>query len=146
MTTLLPPPTEPRSRVTEQPATRAAELQAVEHAVDRSVHAIALLVRFAAYGGSAAVIGGAPFGPSFLFGVLLGDLLGSVTQLRNSLREAPVAAVTESAMLAAFAIVGASSVGWPMDAEMRSLLMLSAFASFAARLGWAFGGRDDRVL
>lgn len=121
-------------------------MQAVERAVDRSVHAIALLVRAAVYGASAAVIGGAAFGPSFLFGALLGDLLGSVAQLRNSLRTAPVAAVAETTMLAVFAVVGATSVGWPVDAEMRSLLLLSAFASFAARLGWAFGGRDDRVL
>lgn len=146
MTTLLPPPTGPRSRVVAQPTNRAAGLQAVERVVDRSVHAIALLVRAAAYGASAAVIGGAAFGPSFLFGALLGDLLGSVAQLRNSLRTTPVAAAAETAMLAVFAFVGATSVGWPFDAEMRSLLLLSAFASFAARLGWAFGGRDDRVL
>ena len=121
-------------------------MQAVERAVDRSVHAIALLVRAAVYGASAAVIGGAAFGPSFLFGALLGDLLGSVAQLRNSLRTAPFAAAAETTMLAVFAVVAATSVGWPVDAEMRSLLLLSAFASFAARLGWAFGGRDDRVL
>ena len=94
MTTLLPPPTGPRSRVVAQPTNRAAGLQAVERVVDRSVHAIALLVRAAAYGASAAVIGDAAFGPSFLFGALLGDLLGSVAQLRNSLRTAPFAAAT----------------------------------------------------
>lgn len=146
MTTLLPPPTEPTSSVEGQPTDRAAGLQAFGRAVDRSMHALALLVRAAVYGGSAAMIGGAAFGPSFLFGALLGDLLGSIAQLRDSMRRATVAAVAETTMLAVFAVVGATSVGWPVDAEMRSLLLLSAFATFAARLGWAFGGRDDRVL
>jgi hypothetical protein len=29
---------------------------------------------------------------------------------------------------------------------MRALFLLAAFATFSARIGWAFGGRDDRVL
>ncbi len=149
MTTLLTPPTNPASRVSGPSTTRATELQTIARAVDHSMHATALLVRAGVYGVLVAVIGSASFGPSFLFGALLGDLLGSIAQLRNTLRQAPIAAVTESLMLIGFVSVGVASVGWPVDAEMRALLLLSAFAAFAAfaaRLGWAFGDRNDRDL
>lgn len=145
MTTLLPPPSKPIANA-PTPATRNAAYAAIDLAVDRTVHAGALLARVAFYGCATAAIHAAPFGPSFLFGALVGDLAGSLTQVKSRLQAAPVAAVAELALLLAFTVVGATQVGWPTDPEMRSLLLLAAFATASARLGWAFGGRDDRVL
>lgn len=110
------------------------------------MHAASLLLRTAAYSTAAAAISGAPFGPSFLFGVLLGDLAGSLAQSRTAVKTAPVSAMAQIALLTGFTAFGWSQVGWPANSELRALLMLGAFASFAARIGWAFGGRDDRTL
>lgn len=145
MTTLLPPPSKPTATAPTN-ATRAAAYAAIDRAVDRTAHLGSLFFRTAVYGCATAVIHAASFGPSFLFGALLGDLLGSLAQARSSFRRAPVATWAEIALLTAFGGIGTSQVGWPADAEMRSLLLLAAFATASARLGWAFGDRDDRVL
>jgi len=145
MTTLLPPPSKPVASVPAN-AARSATYAAIDRAVDRTVHIGSLFTRIAVYGVATAAIHAASFGPSFLFGALLGDLLGSLAQAKPAVRRAPVATVAEIALLLAFTVVGATQVGWPVDPEMRSLLLLAAFATASARLGWAFGDRDDRVL
>jgi hypothetical protein len=145
MSTLMPPPSKPVVRQAA-PVAQQPDVRATMQAVDRTVHVTTLLLRTAAYATATAMISGASFGPSFLFGALLGDLLGCVAQAPSTLRRAPIATAAECALLAGFTIVGATQVGWPADSELRALFLLAAFATFSARIGWAFGGRDDRVL
>ncbi len=145
MTSLLPPPSKPTATAPTR-ATQAAAYAAIDRAVDRTVHLGSLLVRTAVYGCATAAIHAASFGPSFLFGALLGDLLGSLAQAKSAFRRAPTATAAELALLTAFVGIAATQAGWPTDPELRSLLLLAAFATASARLGWAFGDRDDRVL
>jgi hypothetical protein len=90
MSTLMPPPSKPVVRQAA-PVAQQPDVHAIVQAVDRTVHATTLLLRTAAYATATAMISGASFGPSFLFGALLGDLLGCVAQVPSTLRRAPIA-------------------------------------------------------
>jgi hypothetical protein len=147
MRSLLEPPT----ATTTQPSRAAAEratvdTAAMDRAIDRTVHAATLATRIAVYAISATALRAAAFGPHLLLGLLIGDFLGTVALATKSWRHAPAAAAAELSLL----VVLLGLAAWQWDTattpELRALLTLTAFAALAARVGWAFGNRDDRLL
>ncbi|MEQ1634634.1 MAG: hypothetical protein ABL997_19810 [Planctomycetota bacterium] len=147
MRSLLEPPPVVARRESRAAAERATvDTKAVDRAIDLTLHAATLAVRIAVYAVSATLLASTTFGPHFLLGMLLGDFLGSAVMATKAFRNAPLATGAELSLFVVLLTITAWQWNSTTTPELRALMTLTAFAALAARVGWAFGNRDDTVL
>lgn len=140
---LLEPQTARRAPVAA--ADRDFDRAAVAAAVDRTLHAAALAWRLVAYALAGWVGSTTSYGPHLMLGFLCGDFLGAIALSKGTFARAPVAAIAEMVLFVVLLAITALQWNTPTTPELRALLMLAAFAALAARVGWAFGDRNDTI-
>lgn len=140
---LLAPPT--TGRTTAGPLAKGFDPAAVDAAIDRTLHVARLAWRGVGYALASWVGSTTSYGPHLLLGLLLGDFLGAAVLAKGAFAREPVATAAELGLF----VVMLALAAWQWDTsttpELRALLTLSAFAALAARLGWAFGDRNDTI-
>lgn len=118
---------------------------AVAAAVDRTFHAAALVWRLVGYALAGWLGSATSYGPHLMLGFLCGDFLGALALCKGTFARAPVAAAAEMGLFVVLLAITALQWNTPTTPELRALLTLAAFAALAARLGWAFGDRNDTI-